>query len=101
MRRAHTGRMFEEHRVEPRQPIEAPLRMDGTEAIARNISPSGMYVEIRGDRPVDGTVIIEMEWPEEHLRFRAQGRIVRMEHRDGLTGIALKLESPQLEPLEG
>lgn len=93
--------MFTEQRNEPRQPINRPVKLTGGEdAVVRNISPSGMYLEIRGSAPQQGSIVIEMTLPEAGMKFTARGQIVRMEHREGLTGIAVKLEAPQLEPIE-
>ncbi len=90
--------MFVEQRIEPREPLQLPLRLgDGVEAVTRDISPSGMYLEIRGDHLIGGTVFFEMDLAEAHMRFSAEGRIVRLEHRDGVTGVALRLIAPRLE----
>ena len=95
----HTGHyMFDEHRREPRQDLDLPIRLgDGGAGVARNISSTGMYFEIRGERPGDEVVSVEMDVPGESMTFRGQGRIVRMDHRDGLTGIAVRFEDAQLQ----
>lgn len=90
--------MFNEQRLDPRQAVELPVRLgNGSEGIARNISPSGLYLEIRGEAPDEPMIYVEMEVPQEKMTFRSHGRIVRMDHREGLTGIAVRLEEPQLE----
>jgi hypothetical protein len=95
-----TPEMFTEHRHDPRQSIELPIRLsDGSEGVVRNISPSGMYLEVRGDRPGEGTVCVEMEVPGERMTFRGLGRIVRMDHRDGVTGIAVRFDDAKLQPV--
>lgn len=95
----HTPAMFTEHRNDPRQNIELPVRLgDGSEGVVRNISPSGMYLEIRGNRPGQGTLCVEMEVPGERMVFRGEGHIVRMEHHDGLTGIAVHFDEAKLTP---
>ena len=92
------GTMFDEHRREPRQHLDLPIRLgDGGAGIARNISASGMYLEIRGQRLGQESVSVEMDVPGERMTFRGQGRIVRMDHRDGLTGIAVHFEDAQLQ----
>ena len=91
--------MFEELRQEPRQAIDLPLRLaDGSEGVARNISPSGMYIEIRGHHPQAPHVSVEMEVPGERMTFRGHGRIVRVDHRDDVTGLAGHIEEATLEP---
>lgn len=92
--------MFTEQRVEPRETLALPLKLGGGfDAVTRDISPSGMYFEIHGDHQIGGTVVFEMDLAEMHMKFTAQGRIVRLEHRNGVTGVALRLISPKLEPL--
>lgn len=92
--------MFLEQREDPRHAVELPLKLgDGSEAVARNISASGMYIEIRGDRPANGTIFVELDVPDTGMRLSASGHIVRLEHREGVTGIAVRLESPQLRPV--
>lgn len=95
----HTGwAMFEELRQEPRQPIELPLKLgDGAEGVARNISPSGMYIEVPGVQPQATTIVVEMNVPGEGMTFRGRGRIVRMDRREAHTGIAVHLEETKLE----
>ena len=91
---------FVEQRSEPREPLALPLKLeDGAEAVTRDVSPSGMYLQIRGQHQLGGTIFFEMDLDEAKMKFTAEGRIVRIEHADGHTGIALKLVSPRLEPL--
>ena len=90
--------MFEEHRREPREPLAVPVNVEGgARAVTRNISPSGMYLEIRGDHDLGGTLFLEMLVEETKMRFTSEGRIVRIEHHDGFTGIAVQLVSPRLQ----
>lgn len=94
----HTARMFTEHRLDPREDVDLPVRLgDGSRGIARNISPSGLYLEIRGEPPETPQIYVEMDVPGERFAFRSHGTIVRMDHRPGMTGIAVRLEEPQLE----
>jgi hypothetical protein len=90
--------MFDEHRSEPRLPIDLPLKLDGgAQGIARNISPTGIYIELRGSAPGATTVRVEMEVPGEGMTFRGHGKIVRMDHREDVTGIAVHLDDAKLE----
>lgn len=91
---------FVENRVDPRESLSLPLRLgDGVEAVTRNISASGLYFEIRGDHQLGGTLMFELDLDDAKVRFTAEGRIVRIEHREGRTGIAVELLSPRLQPL--
>ncbi|MEJ6022527.1 PilZ domain-containing protein [Ramlibacter sp. PS4R-6] len=90
--------MFTENRHDPRQSVELPIRLgDGSEGVARNVSPSGLYLEIRGQPPEEPMIFLEMDVPGEGFTFRSHGKVVRMDHRDGVTGIAVRLEEPHLE----
>jgi hypothetical protein len=92
--------MFIEQRNEIREPVALPLRLgDGISAVTRDISPSGMYLEIRGDAEIGAKLFFEMDLADARMKFTAEGHVVRLEHRDGRTGIAVKLVSPRLEPL--
>lgn len=93
--------MFEEQRAEPRETLALPVKVTGGgEAVTRDISPSGMYVEIRGDHDLDGTLFFEMYLEDAKMKFTSEGRIIRLEHREGFTGIAVKLISPQLQAID-
>ena len=90
--------MFDEHRREPRLPIDLPIKLgDGMEGMGRNISPSGMYIELRGSRPQEGTILVEMDVPGEQMKFRGQGKIVRMDHLEEFTGIAVRFDDAELQ----
>ena len=92
--------MLVEKRVEPRETLALPVKLgDGSSAVTRDISASGMYLEMPGLHQISGTVIFEMDLAEAHVKFTAEGQIVRLEHHDGRTGVALKLHAHRLEPL--
>jgi hypothetical protein len=96
----HTGGMFTEQRGEPREAVALPLKLgDGSAAVTRDISPSGMYLQIHGNPDLGGTLLFEMDLQDVHMKFTAEGRVVRLERCDGFTGIAVRLHSPRLEPL--
>lgn len=92
--------MFMEQRCDLREPLRMPLTLaDGTEATTRDVSPSGMYFEVPGDCPLQGTVPLEMLLVEARMKFTAQGEVVRIEHMACHTGVAVKLVAPRLEPV--
>jgi hypothetical protein len=92
--------MFIEQRLEPREALALPLKLgDGCSAVTRNISASGMYLQITGLHSMTGLVVFEMHLADVRMKFTAQGEIVRIEHREGNTGVAVKLHAPRLEPL--
>jgi hypothetical protein len=91
---------FKEQRLDPRERLALPLRLrDGSHAVTRDISASGLFFEMAGEHAVFGLVDFEMRLPE-HMKFSAVGQIVRVEYRFGTTGVAVKLISPRLEPLD-
>ncbi|MDP3822981.1 MAG: PilZ domain-containing protein [Burkholderiales bacterium] len=92
--------MFEEHRTDPREPLALPLTLgDGSAAVTRDISASGLYFEIKGSYSMTGPVLFEMQLAELGMKFSAEGDIVRVERRDDATGFAVKLRQPRLEPI--
>jgi hypothetical protein len=92
--------MFIEQRIDPREPLALPLQLgDGSSAVTRDISASGMYLEIDGEHPLRGTVVFEMHLADAGMKFVAEGEIVRIEHKAGSTGVAVRLRTPRLEPI--
>jgi hypothetical protein len=93
--------MFEERRTDPRERIELPLRL-GDEALAmtRDISAAGFYFEMEGDHLPHGPVDFELEFPQMRMKLTSSAEIVRVDHRPGKTGVAVRLVEPRLEVLE-
>jgi len=92
--------MFREQRVDPREPVALPLKLeDGSSAVTRNISASGMYFEIQGSYAIAGPVVFEMQLAELGVKFTAEGEVVRVERHATRTGFAIKLRRPRFEPL--
>jgi hypothetical protein len=92
--------MVIEHRAEPRELLSLPLKLgDGSAAVTRDISASGMYIEIPGEAPLEGPVVFEMQLVEARMKFTAEGVIVRIDHMPGTTGVAVRLVARKLEPL--
>ncbi len=92
--------MFEEHRIEPRESLSIPLRLgDGSTALTRDISASGMYFEVVGPCALAGPVVFEMQIAEIGMKFTAEGEIVRVERHNGTTGFAIRLRQPRFESL--
>jgi hypothetical protein len=93
--------MFEEHRIEPRERLSLPIKVgDGLRAMTRNISPSGLFFEIEGERLMHGLVDFEMQLAEAGMKFTAVGEIVRVERHCGMTGVAVRLMAPRLELID-
>jgi hypothetical protein len=90
--------MFVERRIDPREALALPVRLgDGCSAMTRDISASGMFIEIDGQHALRGLVVFEMHLADAGMKFTAEGEIIRVEHRAGRSGVAVKLRSPRLE----
>ena len=95
------SRKFEEQRIEPRERLALPLKLrDGSQAVTRDISATGLFFEIEGKHLLGGLVDFEMHVLEARVKFTSTGEIIRLEHSDGRTGVAVRLMSPRLEPVE-
>ncbi len=93
--------MFIEQRTEPREALALPLQLgDGCSAVTRNISASGMYLEITGMHPIKGFLFFEMQLSASRMKLTAEGEVVRVEHHDGNTCIAVKLRTPRIQTLD-
>ena len=92
--------MFEEHRIEPRERLAVPLQIGGRQqGMTRDISATGLYFEIDQAQQLGALLDlqIDLEAADTPLRLVAQGRIVRIEHKGGRTGVAVRLLDARLE----
>ena len=93
--------MFEEQRVNPRERLALPLKLaDGARAVTRDISATGLYFEMAGAHVLSGPVDFELQLPEISMKFTSSGEIVRVELKDGCTGVAVRLIDPRLEIMD-
>ena len=99
--RVDTASMFVEKRIEPRTAMSLRLRVGpAIEALTRDISPSGLYFELPGRHNFHGVLFFEMDLEESNMKFTAEGTIIRIEHHDGVCGVAVKLVSGHLQSIE-
>lgn len=92
--------MFGEQRVDPREPLALPIKLgDGRTAFTRDISASGMNIEVQGAYTMSGPVVFEMPFAELGVRFMAEGEIVRVERHATHTCFAIRLYHPRFEAL--
>jgi PilZ domain len=90
--------MFIERRREPREALALPLQLaDGSAAVTRDISPSGMYLEINCATLQLHRLFFEMHLAEAGMRLTAEGEVLRIDARLGGAGLALKLRQICLE----
>jgi hypothetical protein len=80
---------------------ELPIVIDGVQAIIRDISTTGVFLEVKN--PVEPNSIIEflvtLDHPTGKLVFSCQGEVVRMEELEESYGVATKILSMYLMPL--
>jgi len=103
MFKKHRSAMFKEHRIEPRERISLPLKLgNGSQGITRDISASGLFFETDREQQVGSLVDFEIEFDRLGglMKFKAQGKIVRIEPRADKTGAALKFLVSRLESME-
>lgn len=103
MFKEHSRARFKEHRVEPRERIALPLKFGrGGHGITRDISASGLFFETDRAQQVGSVIDFEIEFDRIGglMKFKAQGRVVRIETRGDKTGAALKFLVSRLETVE-
>ena len=62
--------MFEEQRIAPRERLSLPLKLrDGSQALTRDISATGLFFEMEGEHLLSGLVDFEMQLPEARMKF--------------------------------
>lgn len=78
-----------------------PVNIDGIKGITRDISSSGIFLEV--ESPIEPGRIVEflvtLDSPEGDLVLSCQGEVVRIEEFEKSYGIATKILSLELLPL--
>lgn len=91
--------MRNERRSSPREALTLTIRLgDGSLAVTRDVSASGMFFTMPAEAKVEGWLHVEFEVPEAGLKFSAAGEVVRAERSAGASGVALRLHAPRLTP---
>jgi hypothetical protein len=91
--------------ISPPQPdahrLDIPLRLgDGTTATVVELSPSAMYFEMEGDRPIVGPLVFEMQLPGTRLKFTAQCDVERIDALGTRRGVQVRLRQLRLRALD-
>ncbi|MBV5298732.1 MAG: PilZ domain-containing protein [Rhodoferax sp.] len=70
-----------------------PIELNGVQGLTRNISATGIYFESQVDQKPGSVVqfIVEVDVQGEKLKMVCKGEVVRVDHKDGVVGIAVKL----------
>ena len=72
-----------------------PVEMNGIPGLTRNISATGIYFETETDQAPGPRVhfTVEVVVRGEKSKLPCDGEVIRVDQKDGTTGIAVKLES--------
>jgi hypothetical protein len=72
---------------------ELPVDMSGAKGLTRNISATGVYFETQGSQEPGSRVnfTVEVTVRGEVLKLVCEGEVVRVDRKNGVTGIAAKL----------
>ena len=72
---------------------ELPVEMAGAKGLTRNISATGVYFETQALQEPGSHVnfTVEVTVRGEVLKLGCEGEVVRVDHKDGMIGIAAKL----------
>ncbi len=81
-----------EHRSEERVSASLPVKLGKTKGVTRDVSASGAYIETDAKYAVGSPVrfAIHLDTPWGKVLFDCRGQIVRLEHRDGTVGVAVR-----------
>ena len=76
-----------------RVPTSVSVTMNGKKVLTRNVSATGVYLSIKGDKevgePIDFSVDLEADG--DNVRMNFQGEVVRVDHNGTETGVAAKI----------
>ena len=91
-------------RIRVELPVEVmlPDQSETRSGITQDVSASGMFYETEHVLPLGAPirVVLPLEWglPEVSLRVLCEGRVVRVESREGKAGVAVAFTSYRFEP---
>jgi len=73
---------------------ELPIEMGRVHGLTRNISATGIYFETENAQEPGSRVHLSVEVVihGERLKLICDGKVVRVDHKDGVLGIAAKLD---------
>jgi hypothetical protein len=88
-----------ERRSEERFPLRLVVDVGGTLGATTDISVSGVFFEIPVEASVGDPIDLKIyvEGSDDSLVQKCQGNIVRVERREGKTGVAVKITDSVLE----
>jgi len=80
-----------ERRRAQRYRLAAPVRVEGTKGITRDISTAGIFFETEQAQRIGDTIRLSIDFPDATVH--CEGFVVRMEKLDGKFGVAVELTS--------
>jgi len=92
--------MKNENRTEAREQISLPLKVDdGVSAVTLDVSASGLFFETDAEQQVGNLIDVEidLDTPSGPIKFKAQGKIVRVASHGRRMGVGVELLSSRLE----
>jgi len=80
---------------------ELPVVIDGVQAITRDISATGVFLEVKSPIEPNSTIefFVTLDYPSGQLVYSCQGEVVRTEELEENYGVATKILSMHLMPL--
>ena len=94
--------MQNENRTEAREQISLPLKLDdGLNAVTLDISASGLFFETDAEQRLGNLIDVEidLDTPSGPIKFKAQGKIMRIASHGSRMGVGVELLSSRLEPV--
>ena len=93
--------MHPERRASARDCLSLPIALpNGESGMTRDVSADGLYFTLPSGSEVDDWLHIEFAVPSAGLKFSAAGEVVRVEHGATQDGVALRLHSSKLTPID-
>ncbi len=90
----------QDQRREERVSAALPVDLGTATGITSDVSASGVYFETDVDYAPGSEIgfAIKLDGPRgKEMKFKCQGQIVRVEHRNGKVGVAAKIVASTLE----
>jgi hypothetical protein len=101
---AHTQTMAlqPDHRAAARFDTALALDVEGLTARTRNISATGVYFETDIDLPIGSLVnmSVQFQYGGQKHWLLCEGKVVRVTHADGQTGVGARLLTPFFSQVE-
>lgn len=91
--------MFEEQRAAPREKLALALKLsDGTLAVTKDVSASGLCVRLTHPQQLGSRVQFELASASAPLTFSSEGKVVRRQSMDGVEHVGIQFTSTRLSP---